>query len=525
MRRSSLTGTWEIPASPTRDDGVGRSAKAISPTAGVHDAGKSDECVVPMKHSNKGAVWPAESVEGRRSTKRNAQEDAAIRTQSREIASTGLEGVREAARRSKKTRFTALLHHVTVDLLRDSFLGLKRRAAPGVDGETWAQYEQDLEVRIAQLHESVHRGSYRAMPSKRTYIPKPDGSLRPLGIASLEDKIVQQAVVTVLNAIYEVDFLGFSYGFRPGRSQHDCLDALWVGISTTKVNWVLDADIRGFFDTIDHGWLVRFIEHRIGDARILRLIQKWLRAGVLEDGVRKPTSVGTPQGAVISPLLANIYLHYAFDLWAQQWRSKYALGQVIAVRYADDLVLGFQHLYDAKRFRYAFSQRLTRFGLSLHPEKTRLFRFGRFAADACRKAGLRRPATFDFLGFTHICGRSRVGKFVLRRFSSTKRMRARLLAIKASLRRIMHRPIGEQGRWLRSVVRGYFNYHAIPGNSMRLAGFRAAVVRLWLQALRRRGQRRRINWARFGRIAHLWIPAPHILHPPPGDRFDAKYSR
>ena len=525
MRRSSLTGTWEIPASPAPDGGAGRPAKAIRPTAGVHDVGKSDECVVPMMHPNNDAVWSAEGAEGRRSTKGNAQEDAALRTQSREGASIGLAGVREAARRSKKARFTALLHHVTVDLLRDSFLALKRRAAPGVDGETWQQYEQNLEARIAQLHEEVHRGSYRALPSKRVYIPKPDGSLRPLGIAALEDKIVQQAVVTVLNAVYESDFLGFSYGFRPGRSQHDCLDALWMGISTTKVNWVLDADIRGFFDTIEHGWLMRFIEHRIGDRRILRLIQKWLRAGVLEDGVRKPTPVGTPQGAVISPLLANIYLHYAFDLWAQQWRSKHALGQVIMVRYADDLVLGFQNLYDAKRFRYAFSQRLGKFGLSLHPEKTRLIRFGRFAAEACRKDGLPRPATFDFLGFTHICGRPRAGGFVLRRLSSKKRMRARLAVIKATLKRLMHRPVCDQGRWIRSVVQGYFNYHAIPGNSSRLTGFRQAVVRLWLQALRRRSQRRRLTWARFGRYADFWIPNPRILHPAPAVRFNATYSR
>jgi len=478
-----------------------------------------------MKHPNNDAVGSAEGVEGRRSTERNAQEDAASRTQRREHASIDLAGVREAARRSKKTRFTALLHHVTVDLLRDSFLSLKRKAAPGVDGQTWQQYEEDLESRIVRLHEAVHRGSYRALPSKRVFIPKPDGSQRPLGIAAVEDKIVQQAVVTVLNAIYENDFLGISYGFRPGRSQHDCLDALWVGISVTKVNWVLDADIRGFFDTIDHGWMMRFIEHRIGDRRVLRLIQKWLRAGVMEDGVRTPTSVGTPQGAVISPLLANIYLHYAFDLWMQQWRSKYALGQVIAVRYADDLVLGFQQLYDAKRFRSYLSKRLQQFGLSLHSEKTRLIRFGRFAADTCAKDGHKRPATFDFLGFTHICGRTRDGRFVLRRLSSKKRMRARLVAIKAKLKRIMHRPISTQGPWIRSVVQGYFNYHAVPGNSMRLKGFRNAVTRLWLQALRRRSQRSRLNWARYGRLVDRWIPSPRILHLAPDLRFDAKYSK
>jgi group II intron reverse transcriptase/maturase len=349
--------------------------------------------------------------------------------------------------------------------------------------------------------------------------------MRPLGIAALEDKIVQQAVVTVLNAVYEPDFLGFSYGFRPGRSQHHCLDSLWVGISTTKVNWILDADIRGFFDTIDHGWMMRFVEHRIGDRRILRLIQKWLRAGVMEEGVRLPTRVGTPQGAVISPLLANIYLHYTFDLWMQQWRSKYALGQVIAVRYADDLVMGFQHLYDAKRLRSYLAGRLQQFGLTLHPVKTRLIRFGRFAAKACRNDGLKRPATFDFLGFTHACGTTRDGRFVVRRLSSKKRMRARLAVVKATLKRIMHRPIREQGTWLRRVVQGYFNYHAVPGNSLHLKGFRNAVVRLWLQALRRRSQRGRLNWDRFGRLATRWIPSPRILHPAPNVRFDAIYSR
>jgi group II intron reverse transcriptase/maturase len=490
----------------------------------MHEVGKSDNGIVPEKHPNKGEE-PAEDVEGRPLTKRNGFEDAARRTQSRGSASMGLEGVREAAKRSQKTRFTALLHHVTIELLRDSFYALKRQAAPGVDGATWQQYEETLEARLERLHGAVHDGSYRALPSKRTYIPKADGKLRPLGIAALEDKLVQQAVVSVLTVIYESDFLGFSYGFRPGRNQHDCLDALWMGISLKKVNWVLDADIRGYFDTIDHGWMMRILEHRIGDRRMLRLIRKWLRAGVMEDGVRRPTLVGTPQGAVISPLLANIYLHYVFDLWVRQWRKKYALGDVVVVRYADDLVLGFQRLYDAKRFSAAFEKRLEQFGLSLNAEKTRLIRFGRFAARQCRERGVKSPETFDFLGFTHISGRTREGGFVIRRLTTKSRLRARLAAIKDALKRNMHRSVHEQGRWLRRVVQGYFNYHAIPGNLDRLVAFRTAVVRQWQRILRRRSQRHRMNWARFARYADYWVPRPSVLHPSPHVRYDAKYSR
>jgi len=354
--------------------------------------------------------------------------------------SQGLERVRGAAKQRKKERFTALLHHLTIDLLRAAYSWLKREAAPGVDGRTWQSYKQNLELNLAELHSRIHRGTYRALPSRRRYIPKPDGRQRPLGIAALEDKIVQRAVVEVLNAIYEEDFLGFSYGFRPGRGQHDALDALAVGITRTKVNWIVDADIAGFFDAVSHEWLIRFVEHRIGDRRINRLIRKWLKAGVMEEGDLVSTERGTPQGAVASPLLANIYLHYVFDLWADRWRKRHARGQVIIVRYADDIVMGFGHEGEARRFVADMRQRMEKFALSLHPEKTRLIEFGRYAAERRVRRGLGKPETFNFLGFTHICGRSRSGVFQLKRQTRRDRMRARLRALKEELQRRMHEP-------------------------------------------------------------------------------------
>lgn len=489
--------------------------------------GKSDGRVVPEKPANEGPpMGPEESAEARRPTKGNAEQDAAPRTQSRTGASIGLQGVREAARRDRRARFTALLHHVTVEWLRESFYSLKRAAAPGVDGMTWQEYEERLDERLTDLHERVHRGSYRAQPSRRVYIPKPDGRQRPLGIAALEDKIVQHAVGVLLSAIYEEDFLGFSYGFRPGRCQHDALDALFVGITRKKVNWVLDADIRGFFDTLDHGWLVKLLEHRIADRRVLRLVRKWLRAGVLEDGRWSETGVGTPQGAVISPLLANVYLHYVFDLWVEAWRRKVATGDVIVVRYADDFVLGFEHREEAERFLRDLRARLDRFGLTLHPEKTRLIEFGRYAAKRRRDRGQEgRPDTFDFLGFTHISGRSRRGGFLLQRTSMAKRFRATLRAIRERLHASRHRPIREQGAWLRRVVVGWMNYHAIPCNWRRLRAFREQVKRHWRHALRRRGQRHRLPWERFGRLVDRWLPHPRVLHPWPNVRFDAIHPR
>jgi group II intron reverse transcriptase/maturase len=439
--------------------------------------------------------------------------------------SQGLDRVRQAAKARKKERFTALLHHVNVDLLTDAYLWLKRSAAPGVDGVTWQEYAQDFEANIGDLHARIHRGAYRALPSRRKYIAKPDGRQRPLGIAALEDKIVQRALVEVLNAIYEEDFCGFSYGFRPGRSQHDALDALATAITRTKVNWIYDADIRSFFDSVSHDWLVRFAEHRIGDPRVIRLIRKWLKAGVMEDGVLTPTEEGTPQGAVASPLLANLYLHYVFDLWAQRWRHHHAQGNVIFVRYADDIVAGFEHKADAQRFHADLQQRMEKFALSLHPDKTRLIEFGRTAAEQRARRGLGKPETFDFLGFTHICGRSRKGAFQLKRKSRRDRMRAKLRAIKEELRRRMHDPIQQQGHWLGLVVRGYFAYHAVPTNIASLSAFRQHMVDLWRRALQRRSQKDRTTWCRIAVLAAEFLPAPRILHPWPDTRFAGTHPR
>jgi RNA-directed DNA polymerase len=462
-----------------------------------------------------------EVMEGRGSTKGNAGEQNMSRTQSRIDMRHALDRVREAARRDKKTKFTALFHHVTVERLEAAYYALRRRAAAGVDGVTWQQYGRQLGDNLRDLHARLHRGAYRAKPTRRTYIPKPDGGQRPLGIATLEDKIVQRAVVEVLNAIYEVDFLGFSYGFRPGRSQHQALDALAVGILRTKVNWVLDADIRGCFDAIDHGWLTKFVEHRIGDKRVLRLLRKWLKAGVLEQGSLTYSERGTPQGATISPLLANVYLHYVFDLWAQQWRKRHASGDMIIVRYADDFVVGFQRKSDATRFQAALRARLHGFGLELHPDKTRLIRFGKYAEPNRRERGEGKPETFDFLGFTHICGKSRQGRFLLMRHTSTKRMRVKLKSLKHKLKRRRHLPVPTQGAWLARVVRGYLEYYAVPTNIEKLGAFRTDLARHWLKALRRRSQRDRTDWERMKLLADRWLPRAKILHPWPDERFDA----
>lgn len=524
MRGNSSHGNREVPSS-SAGGAADRSGKGTPHKPDMHDEGKSDGRIVPGKPPNKGRT-PAEVVEGRRPTEGNSFQAATPPTQSGTGVSSGLERARQVARRDKHARFTALLHHVDADALTQSFYALKRQAAPGSDGMTWQQYEDGLDERLADLLRRVHTGTYRATPVKRAYIPKPDGTQRPLGIAAVEDKVVQHAVVTVLNAIYEADFLGFSYGFRPGRSAHDALDALTVGILGKKVNWVLDADIRGFFDTIDHGWLVKFVEHRIADRRIVRLIQKWLRAGVSEDGHWSPTTVGTPQGAVVSPLLANVYLHYVFDLWVQQWRQRNARGDVIVVRYADDFVLGFQHRHEAVRFLADLKERLGKFGLALHPGKTRLIEFGRFAARDRQQRGEGKPETFDFLGFTHSCGTKRLSRtFMVKRKTAKKRLRARLQTVKERLTRMRHRPIREQGEWLGRVAAGYYQYHAIPGNMPALEAFRDEVARSWHQSLRRRGQRRRLTWERFGPLRDLFIPPPRILHPYPGDRFYAKHPK
>jgi len=490
----------------------------------MHGREKSDPAIVAEKSANKDASVSAEPMERRAGAEGNTVERGTRRTPGRESVSPGLDRVRQAAR-EKREKLTALLHHVDVDLLRTAYGWLAKDAAAGVDGVTWREYGQGLERRLEDLHDRIHRGAYRALPSRRVYIPKPDGRQRPLGIAALEDKIVQRAMVEVLNAVWEGDFLGFSYGFRPGRGQHDALDALAVGITQRRVNWILDADIAGFFDTVNHEHLIRFVEHRIGDRRIIRLIRKWLKAGVMEDGGVKPGEVGTPQGAVISPLLANIYLHYVFDLWAQQWRRRHAQGDIIMVRYADDTVIGFEHRAEAERFQAAMRERMAAFGLTLHPEKTRLIEFGRRAAKNRQARGLGKPETFNFLGFTHISGHSRRGDFQLKRKSRSDRVRAKLQAVKGALRQRMHETIDEQGAWLRRVVMGFFAYHAVPTNAAALWDFRYNVTNLWRRTLRWRSQRGTVTWKRMTVLQDRWLPRPRITHPWPNQRFAVRHPR
>ena len=491
----------------------------------MHDPEKSDPGRVAAKPTNKAGRPAAEPVEPRPGTKGNTDQQSTHRTQSRVRVTQALDRVREAARQREKGQFTTLLHHINADTLRTAFYALKRKAAPGVDGITWQDYEADLEPRIEDLHGRVHRGAYRPQPSRRTYIPKADGKQRPLAIAALEDKVVQGATVMALNAIYEGDFCGFSYGFRPGRGPHDALDALSTAIKIRKVNWILDADIQNFFGAVSQNWLVRFLEYRIGDKRIIRLIRKWLKAGILEDGVVTVDDRGTGQGSVISPLLANIYLHYCFDLWAERWRRREAQGDMIVVRYADDLAVGFEHEGDAHRFLDAMRERLGEFALSLHPDKTRLIEFGRFAAVDRKRRGLGKPETFAFLGFTFICGKSRQGSFQLHRKTRRDRMRAKLKDIKAELRRRMHQPIPTQGLWLKQVVTGHFAYYAVPTNSRALSAFRHYVTDLWRRTLRRRSQKDGFTWERMTKLVDVWLPQPRILHPWPDVRFDVKHPR
>jgi group II intron reverse transcriptase/maturase len=519
-------GSRETPAASVSRE-ADRSEKAKSLKSDMHAVGESDSPIVPKKPVNNDGVPPsAESVEGRGLTKENAEPSLLDRTQRRKPRSRGLFGVREAAQRDKKMRFNNLLHHLTPELLRASFFDLKKQAAPGIDGVTWAQYAEGLDARIDDLHGRIHRGAYRAQPSKRSWIPKLDGKLRPLGIAALEDKVVQQAAKTVLDCIYEEDFLGFSYGYRPRRGGHQALDALYVGIERRKVNWVLDADVRGFFDNISHEWLMKFLEHRIADPRMLRLLKKWLRAGVSEKGQWSPTKIGTPQGAVISPLLANVFLHYVLDLWVVAWRKRHARGEVIIVRYADDFVMGFREEADARSCLAALRERFAKFGLELHPEKTRLIEFGRYAAERRSKRGDGPPETFDFLGFTHISGKTRKGEFTIRRISASKKLRNKLRELTKMLKRKMHDAPAEVGAWLSQVFRGWCQYHAVPGNSNRLQQFRTALQRIWRRVLRRRSQHgRKLTWAKFGPFSRRWLPTPRILHPYPEVRFDRLHPR
>jgi len=501
----------------------------------MHGHEKSDHAIVAVKPANKaeepsaarpaGEPHAAEPAEPRAGTEGNADQQSTRRTQCRESVSQAMERIRKVARERKKERFTALFHHISTDLLEEAFFELKENAAPGVDRVTWTDYEADLERNLEDLHDRVQRGAYRALPSRRVYIPKPDGRQRPIAVAALEDKIVQRAVVALLNAIYEEDFLGFSYGFRPGRGTHDALDALCVGIDSKKVSYILDADIRSFFDEISQEWLIRFLEHRIGDRRIIHLIQKWLKVGILEDGVVTVSDRGTGQGSVISPLLANIYLHYTVDLWAVRWRRHAATGDMIIVRYADDFIVGLQHEHDARRFLDEMRERLGEFALSLHPEKTRLIEFGRFAAERRKRRGLGKPETFNFLGFTFICGKTRAGKFQVQRKTRRDRMQEKLRKIKGTLRRCAHHPIPAQGKWLGRVVSGYFNYHAVPTNFRALAAFRTEVAKRWRNVLIRRSQRHNLNWERMNCLLDDWLPKPRILHPWPDQRFAVSHPR
>ncbi len=479
--------------------------------------GKSDSPAVPKKSLNNVGQPVAEGMEGRGLAKGNLPQQNVSRTPSRGDAPSALERVRQAAAKDKKLRFTALLHHIyNLDTLRMAYFSLKKEAAPGVDGETWRHYGEKLEENLQELSERLKRGAYRAKPVRRVYIPKADGRQRPLGVTTLEDKIVQRAAVEVLNAIYETDFLGFSYGFRPGRSQHQALDALYTGLLTRKVNWVLDLDIKGFFDGLSHEWLVKFVEHRIADRRVVRLIQKWLNAGVLEDGKRIRSEEGTPQGGSASPLLANVYLHYVFDLWVQAWRRKRAHGDVIIVRFADDIVLGFEEKSDAEQFRGELTERMRKFNLELHPEKTRLLEFGPYAIDSRKWRGEGKPETFNFLGFTHICVKKRSnGRFTVLRQTIRKRLQTKLNAVKAELQRRMHEPIPEVGKWLQAVVRGHIRYYGVPMNLNALWIFRFQVGWLWHRALSRRSQNGRVLWDRMRRLITRWLPVPTVCHPYP----------
>jgi len=525
MYRNSMRENRESLHPSSEDGKEERTVKDNIHNLVMNGCRQSDSPILPTKLPNKvlDTNRTAEAVEGRGLTKGKAEQQNTSRTQGRtNDVPKALDRIRQAAIRNKDEQFTALLHHITVGRLYTAFLRIKKNAAAGVDGVTWHWYEEDLESNLRDLNARIQRGAYRAKPSRRVYIPKPDGRQRPLGIAALEDKIVQRAVAEVLNAIYETDFLGFSYGFRPGRRAHEALDALAVGIYRKKVNWVLDADIKGYFDSINHGCLMKFIERRLSDGRVLRLIKKWLKAGVIENGRLTVSDEGAAQGASISPLLSNIYLHYVLDVWVQKWRKKNARGDVIIVRWADDFVMGFQYRDDAERFLKELHERFRQYSLELHPEKTRLIRFGRFARQDCKRSDVcSKPETFDFLGFTHYCGVSRNGKFLVKRKTMRKRFTAKFHEIKTELRKRMHQAISDQGSWLRSVVRGYFAYHAIPENGHAIVVFRTQIGKLWYKILKRRSQRNRMTWERMGKIIDLWLPPAKILHPWPEQRFAA----
>ena len=488
---------------------------------------KSDSGVLAVKSANKGTAVPAESMEQRTEPEGNPGSQSTRRTQDRESVTQAAERIRRFVQREPRERLTTLLHHVTVEALRWAFFALKKDAAAGADGMTWREYAQGLEGRLADLHDRVHSGAYRATPSRRVNMAKPGGGTRPLGVAALEDKIVQKAVVeTILTPIYEAEFLGFSYGFRPGRRAHDALDALSVGIMRRKISWVVDGDIRAFFDTVSRDWMVRFLEQRIADKRVIRLIIKWLNAGVMEAGEWRDDLRGTPQGSVISPILANVYLHYVLDLWFQKkWRHHGVNGDTIIVRYADDFVVGFQYRRDAERFVEAVKGRFASFDLEMHPEKTRLIEFGRFARESRRKRGQGKPETFDFLGFTHCCAKTRNGRFRIGRNPVARRMTRTLKRIKEALGRRMHQDVEEVAQWLGKVVNGWLNYFAVPNSSRYLRRFVMRLQRIWHHVLRRRSQKDRFSWVRLSRLTRMYWPKLEIRHPWPEQRFAVNSTR
>jgi RNA-directed DNA polymerase len=484
----------------------------------VESAEESDAVVVPEKLT-KTRVTPVEPVEGRAAAKGKSAARNAPPAQDGQGALTALQRIGERAKQKPKEKWTNLLSHIKVPLLKEAYQRLKKKAAPGVDEVTWAEYGERLDERLRDLQDRVHRGSYHPQPVKRVLIPKSDGKTRPLGLTALEDKVVQQAARMVLEPIYEAEFIGFSYGFRPKRSAHQALDAVAESIQR-KVNWVLDADIRAYFDTIDHGHLQRFIEHRIGDSRMVHLLMRWVKAGVLEGDELHAAQEGTPQGAIISPLLANLYLHYVFDLWICQWRRRQAQGEVYAVRYADDLLLGFQKEEDARTLHSALAERLGQFGLELHPDKTRVIEFGRSARGNREQQGQSKPETFEFLGFTHICGTSRAGKFQLKRRTSRKKRRAKMARLKEEARRRRHHRVAEQHAWLSQVLEGHYRYYGVPTNYHALAQFQRAVSRMWHRSLQRRSQRGRWSPERLKAFEQrLPLPSPRIYHPWPAQRF------
>jgi RNA-directed DNA polymerase len=455
-------------------------------------------------------------------TKRNSEQPAVTATQRAGQTMNGLDRIRQAAKNDKTVRFNNLLHHVTTSLLFNAYYALKRKAKSGVDGETWQSYgASNLSEKLKDLHVKIQSGRYKPKPSKRIWIEKEDGKLRPIGISCLEDKIVQQALVMVLQEIYETEFKGFSYGFRPKKSQHQALDAVYIMLTTRRVNWILDADIKGCYDNINHEWLIKFLQARIADKRVIELVVKMLRAGIMDEGQKHPTEMGLAQGSVASPFFANIFLHYVLDLWADQWRKTQAKGECFIIRYADDFILGFQHKEDAEKMHAELAGRLEQFGLNLHETKTQLIEFGRFAEERRHAEKLGKPKVFNFLGFTHCCSKRRLdGAYTVKRITIKSKMRKKIREVREILYKNRARPVREQAKWIKGVVQGHFNYYGVPGNTHALKQFRTQINVVWFKALRRRSQKAvKLTWQKMKIIIAATMPKVRITHPYPSQRF------